>query len=149
MDSDSDSKAVENNNNNTAEGNGAETHSGRGKMQDDLEKTIGGDSYSDLKEGLVKVAYSLRDINVENTAQNQFIVRLVKVMQELASFGYYHLYDRSSRQILPNLPPIRELLTPLLRVLDGRTDFCAAGDGVNVQEARFETSDKTIVRVHA
>lgn len=68
----------------------------------------------------------------------QFMIQLVGLVQQLANFGFYHRYDQETRQTAADFTNIKKVLHPLLKILDGRTDFCAAAEGLSADEARLE-----------
>jgi hypothetical protein len=98
-----------------------------------------------LKDLIVSLFEENRHTNVEDTSKNGFVQSIVVLMRSLFKFGFYHEYAPEKQAWKAKMPDIRKVMTPMIAVLDGRTDFCAAFGRFRQEEARFEISEKTTV----
>ena len=98
-----------------------------------------------LKDLIVSLFEENSHTNVEDTSKNGFVHSIVVLMRSLFKFGFYHEYAPENQAWKAKMSDIRKVMTPMIAVLDGRTDFCAAFGRFRQEEARFEISEKTTV----
>lgn len=115
-----------------------------------LDLSVRGPSYDQgkfdhLKMLIVRVLEQSSHTNVEDTSKNGFVHGIVVLMRSLVKFGFYHEYASENQTWKARIQDIRKVMSPMITVLDGRTDFCAAFGRFRQEEARFEISEKTTV----